>query len=186
MIVAALAVAWRAWRERRRIARSLHDLGFTGDLVHDVTVPPGPDGRPGERLHAPSRSSYHGVLAADGSRNDASFWLSRSGSQLTVVCYGREAEQGSPDQHLRSCVENLHRALEAELIDGPHDTVVAGEPARTCRFRFRTGSVLTDYRFSHQGWVFGCGVLHRRGDHTDVDDLARATLDTWEWIDADT
>jgi hypothetical protein len=48
-----------AWRFRPATwARATGYTGYTGRLDHEILVPPGPDGRPGERLLAPSQSLY--------------------------------------------------------------------------------------------------------------------------------
>lgn len=85
----------RAWWQRRNSKEGAE---------HEIVVSPGPDGRPGERLIAPSPSLWR-PRVVPGGRNDFSAFLDREGSTLQGVCLGRVTERGDPEISARDTVE---------------------------------------------------------------------------------
>jgi hypothetical protein len=163
------------WRRR---------TGFARTLRHEIAIPPGPDGRPGERVLAPSASMHPPwPPGPDGSRADFRVKLSRRGSHFGAVCLGAVAELGDP-------AASAQRAI-ARFTDGGGTAspiaaeVIAGEPG--CHYRLKLPrSVLLEWKLAHRGWLFAAGALCRRGDReAAIAARARAVLATWTWLDDD-
>lgn len=162
------------WRWRRRHA-------YSERLIHEVVVSSGPDGRPGERLLATSRSIYQTRMCPDDSREDFRILVGRR-STLAVVCFSPDSARAGPDQHARQAVRNLTLPGDAQsAIVAEH---VAGEAAASYRI-VRNLAVLTEWVFAHDGWLFAAGVLcHPDDDEHETVDRARAVLASWRWIEA--
>jgi hypothetical protein len=71
----------------RRVRTELARTGFVdGALAHELVIPAGPGGRPGERLVAPSRSLHPLDIGPDGTRHDFTVLVDRYGSSLKALC----------------------------------------------------------------------------------------------------
>jgi hypothetical protein len=151
-------------------------------LKHVIEIPAGPGGRPGERLLAPNPSLHPPwPVGPDGSRSDFRFMLSRRGSSFGGVCLGPVSERGEPLASARHSILNFMQRGWAAA--DPERDLVAGEPAWRNRLQF-PHSVLVDWHFAHEGWLFVAGVLGRSRDReSTLVERARAVLSTWRWID---
>jgi hypothetical protein len=157
--------------------------GYERRLKRTIEIPAGPDSRPGERLRAPSVSIHPPwPLGPDGSRSDFRFLISRRGSNFGGVCLGPVSERGEPlEAAHRDSEQFAQRGWEAA---GLEPEIVAGESAWRKRLTFPR-SVLVDWFFAHNGWLFAAGVLCRAGDReAAMVERAQAVLATWEWIEA--
>jgi hypothetical protein len=149
--------------------------------THEIIVPRGPNGQPGERLLSPTPSLYRPRVVGCGSREDFRLLLDLQGTTLASVCLGTVAERGDPE-------ESVHRTLERRAFHGygRDSPIVAerivGEEALRYRLVFGTG-VLTEWKFSHRGWLFVVGVLDRGPDPAATVARAREVLSTWHWLD---
>ena len=157
--------------------------GYTGALDHDVLVPAGPDGRPGERLRAPSRSLYAPRgLGRDGSREDFRVLVGEGASTFAAVCLGPVAERGDPESSAWRTLRHLDRKGFSDSSRVLTDTV-AGEEAFRYRVLLRS-QLLLEWKFAHAGWLFVAGVRCGTSDNEfDVVGRARDALDTWRWAE---
>jgi hypothetical protein len=175
---------------------SIHDRGVTAmrrrltgrrtevadGLVHELVVPAGPDGRPGERLLSASRSLYEPRRPGpDASREDLQVLIGR-GSTFAAVCLGRVAEQGTPR-------EAAWATIRAFGIKGfPSSSPVEEEVGGLATWRYRAAindKRLTEWKFAHAGWLFVAGALcSSPDDEQAMVDQARAMLATWRWESA--
>jgi hypothetical protein len=171
---------WMLNARKVRLAKA-----FEGELVHEIVISPGPDGRPGQRLLAPTPLVYaprrpHRV---DGNRDDLTVLLSRRGSWLKAVCLGPVAERGAPPEVIRDIVRDFDRCgfpLTSEI----EQDVIAGEPATRARFMLPFGALI-ERHVARDEWLYAIGVGVRRGDdEAAVADLARRVLETWRWTRA--
>jgi hypothetical protein len=154
-------------------------LTFREGREHAVVVSPGPDGRPGERLLAPSRA-LHRPKVVGGSRNDFSLMLDGRGNALTGVCLGRVEARGEPERSARETIDHFWRRGWAELNPLAVESI-GGEPA------FRYTALLprtrfTEWKFQRAGWLYAVGAFNRRRD-SGTEARAREVLDSWEWLD---
>jgi hypothetical protein len=155
---------------------------FVRTLKHAIEVPAGPGTRPGERVRAPNPSLHPPwPLGPDGSRADFRFLLSRRGSSFGAVCLGPVSDRGEPSEAAKESIQkHVQRGWEAAGLDS---VSIAGDPASRTRVRYPR-SVLTDWLFAHDGWLFAAGVLCRSGDRESVVvERAEAVLATWQWIE---
>lgn len=175
-----MAFGARVWKRGWR-----RELDFGRRLKHEIVVPPGPDGRPGERLCSPSASLLPPwPLGPDGSREDFRVFLGTGGTHFGGVCLGPVAERGDP-------VASAHATIGGFAQRGNHDVsavepeVVANEPG--CRYRIEfPRSVLVEWKFARHGWLFAVGALCRQSDREQkMVQRARDILATWMWIDDD-
>ena len=166
------------WRRRRRTE-------FSDSLMHEVVVPAGPGGRPGERLLATSSSVYGSTyvprLASDDSRSDFIVVVGRH-STVAAVCLGPVCERGEPRERAIRASASLSAWSGTECAAFADDTV-AGE--RAVRYRvIRPDGALTEWQFTRDGWAFVAGVHCRYGDdEVDALRLAGRVLSTWHWIE---
>ena len=168
-----LTLPWFLLRSRWQRAR------FREGAEHEIVVPPGPDGRPGERLLAPSPRLY-APKVVPGARNDFCVHLDRHGSTLNGVCLGPVAERGEPGASARDTVAHFwakgwvsHIPLVVERV--------AGEEA----FRYHVaapGPALIEWKFAHRGWLYAVGTFNRGPDEATTVQRARKVPDTWEWL----
>jgi hypothetical protein len=161
------------------------DCDFTGGpLTHELVIPDGPDGRPGERLLSASRSFYTPRVLADDSREDFRVMLDEHRSTLAAVCL-RRIER--PEQIEESAWHTLKRAIdgrfEGDYILTP--TRIAGETAYGYSVVLRIG-VLNEWKLAHAGWLYVVGVLNRAPAREREATIQRAldALDTWTWLPA--
>jgi hypothetical protein len=155
---------------------------FARKLKHLIEIPAGPGTRPGERLRAPNPSIHAPwPLGPDGSRSDFRVLLSRRGSNFGAVCLGPVSERGEPLETAQGAIQKyVQRGWRASGLD---DVSVAGEAAWRTRLEFPR-SVLMDWLFAREGWLFAAGVLCRSGDRESVMvERAEVVLATWQWID---
>lgn len=161
------------------------ETSFGQGLKHEIVVPAGPDGRPGERLLAPSASLIPPwPLGADGSREDFRVLLGRGGSSFAGVCLGAVEDRGDP---LESSHFTIRRFAERGMTDAStvESSTVAGEAA--CRYRIALArGALVEWKFARRGWLFVVGTLCRPSDN-EVKMITRAqgVLATWSWIEDD-
>ncbi len=144
-------------------------------------MPPGPDGRPGERLLSTSRSLYAPrKLGPDGSREDFRVVVGRGASTFAAVCLGRVADVGGPRDSAWHSIREL--GIKGCSASPVVDEEVAGTEG--CRYSIALNSgLLTEWKFAHAGWLFVAGVLHWRPDDGQVVlDRARSILATWRWV----
>ena len=144
-------------------------------------MPPGPDGRPGERLLAPSRSFYAPRITPDNCREDLRILITPAGSTFGVVCLGRVSEEGDPLLNARYSLTRIAPFLDPAAVIEPE--TVAGEAG--FRYRIpRNTSTLIEWKFAHAGWLYVAGALVRKSDDEfKAEDRARDVLSTWQWID---
>jgi len=163
---------------------AIRGKGFERKLKHLIEIPAGPGTRPGERVRVPGPSIHPPwPLGPDGSRSDFRVLFSRRQSNFGVVCFGPVSERGEPFEASQEAVQTyVQRGWRASGLD---EASVAGEAAWRVRLEF-PASVLNDWFFAHDGWLFGAGVLCRSGDRESVMvERAEAVLATWQWIDPD-
>lgn len=166
----------RKWREQTEFSG--------GPLTHDLLVPPGPDGRPGERLLAPSRSLYPPRVLAEGTREDFRVLLDEHASTLAAVCLRRVERT---EQVEEAAWGSLRRMLD-HGFDGTFEVTrdrIAGETAHRYVVVLPR-SVLTEWKLAHAGWLYAVGVLHwaPSGEQDAALERALGTLRTWEWLPA--
>jgi hypothetical protein len=172
-------VSWLRWQVALARQRFVLAKGET----HEIVVPPGPSGRPGERVLAPTTSFYSPRLTPDGAREDFRVLLDRAGTTLASVCLGPVAERGDAEDSALRTLGRFNVAV-ASVRDRLTGDTVAGLPALRYQINFRSG-VLTEWKFSHRGWLFVAGVLERGGDVDGGIAAAREVLSTWEWVTED-
>jgi hypothetical protein len=153
-----------------------------GPLVHELVIPAGPDGRPGERLMAASRSLYAPRTVADGSREDFRVLVDRHGSTFASVCLRRV----DPGEQVEECAWNSlkhHLKLGSESTYEVTRTRIAGEQAFGYSVVLRSG-VLTDWKLAHAGWLFVVGTLNWAppAEREATIERTLAALDTWQWL----
>jgi hypothetical protein len=163
------------WRWRRAYR-------FSSALEHEHVVPPGPEGMPGERLLAPSRSFYAPRITSDGCREDLRVLITAAGSTLAVVCLGRVSEKGDPLASARYTLTRVFPQLDPEAVIEP--ATVAGEAAVRYRIPFKVSRCLIEWKFAHAGWLYAAGArVDKNDDEARVEDRARDVLATWQWLD---
>jgi len=162
-------------------AHKLRRSQFTGRLTHLVTVPPDADGRPGERLVAPSLPFFRPTMAACGSRNDLVVALGPR-TRLTVVCLGRIADRGDPWTASKFTIGEVAK-LGIPCVAGPSLTMMAGEHAVSYGLLLASGALVTEWKFHHAGWLYVVGIRRRPGDDPAASALGAAVLETWRWIE---
>lgn len=150
--------------------------------VHRTTVPPGPNGRPGERLLTPSLNEYASQIAIDGSRYDVSSLLSRRGSRVRVVCLGRSQDRGSPLESARYTGLQWQNRRIGRFIEEPAASHMAGCDAITYVLERNNGETLREWKFVREGWLFVAGILRKPTDRRRVESLALESLATWDWV----
>jgi hypothetical protein len=164
------------------LADGIH-VGVLWRLRHEVVIPPGRSGRPGERFLAPGDSTHPPwPELPGGSYGDFQIRLGRRGSFLTGVCFGTVADRGDPERH---AVRAMSIAADAgSRITHFGLSEVAGEDACVYRRHFPR-SVLVEWTFAHDGWLFGTGAVIRKRE--DVRLWIRRVSEihaSWTWIDA--
>jgi hypothetical protein len=171
----AAALPWfmaRRWWRRRT---------FREGAEHPIVVDPGPDGRPGERLVAPTPSLWR-PRVVPGARNDFCVFLDRQGSSLQGVCLGRVTERGDPEVSARDTVEHFwgkgRVALRPITVER-----IGGAEAFSYWVALPTGS-FKEWKFAYDGWLFAVAAHHRAPDEDATIARARRVLDSWEWLDA--
>ena len=162
----------------------MREMRFTdGSLEHEVVVEPWADGRPGERLLAPSRTGHPPRMCPDGTREDFQVVLDERASVLAAVCLRRI----EPDEHVE---ESGWTALKRMLdfgFDGTFEldrTTIAGEEAYGYTV-LMPRSTLTDWKLAHAGWLYVVGTVSVADPavHAEALRRARESLATWTWID---
>lgn len=170
----------RAIRTLRQLKR---ETGFDPSASHEVVVPPGPSGRPGERVWAPSRSGHPPRLTPDLAREDFRVFIRRDGSYLGAVCLGPTSERGDVDESAEQTMNSfVGRTGDPRLVQPLPDGAVAGARARRYRIEFAR-TTLDEWKFEHAGWLYVAGIL-RRGRYRDdgLIDAGQRVLDTWTWL----
>jgi hypothetical protein len=165
----------RRWRKQ---------TGFSGGaLTHELLIPEGPDGRPGERLMTTSQSLHPPRVGSDGSRKDFRVLLDRHGSTLAAVCVH---PIGAPADVEEAAWRTLRHVLDLGA-EGTYELTadrVAGESA----YRYSvvlTMGVLTEWKLAHAGWLYVAGTLSWAPPQ-EQEATVRRTLDvleTWRWLD---
>ena len=171
-------------RRRREVRRAVRRTGFSGRLSHELVVPAGADGRPGERVLTPSRPLFPPVLASDGSRDDFCVLVGRARSAVAAVCLGPVDVRGDALASAHATIENLS-AEGFRTVQAPRADPIGVLDAVHYRMR-RRRSELDEWRFSHDGWLF-VATLNRRYDDLEFPTLTltRRMLGTWRWLSAD-
>jgi hypothetical protein len=154
---------------------------FREGREHELLVPPGPDGRPGEQLLVPSRP-LHRPKVVKGSRNDFGVMLDGYGSSMTAVCFGRVDERGEPERSAHDTLRSFWERGWAELSPMTVESIGDEDAYRYHAVLPRTR--LTEWKFAHAGWLYGVGVFSRAPDPVVTSMRARHALDTWRWLDA--
>lgn len=153
---------------------------FREGAEHQIVVAPGPDGRPGERLVAPSRS-LHKPSGFPGPRNDFRVLLDSSGSTLSAVCLGLVAERGEPERTARETLEHYWSkgwvALKPTTLDR-----IGGEDAFRYSAVLPNGTGLTEWQLAHGGWLYIVGALQRGAEEAVTIRRAEQVLESWEWL----
>ncbi len=166
----------------RTARRWCRDTGFSGGpLTHELVIPEGPDGRPGERLMVASRSLHAPRVGPDGSREDFRVLVDAYGSTLAAVCMRRSAGALDAEEAAwHSLKRFLELGLDSDYVLAP-DRIV-GERAYRYSGVLRRG-VLTDWKLAHAGWLYVIGVFNRAPAserHTTLERALQA-LETWTW-----
>src|SRR4051812_13157678 len=145
--------------------RLLRQYQFSGELTHGVTVPAGPDGRPGERLLLPSRNAWNSEISRDGARNDCQAILSRRGSLLLVVCLGPVSERRNPWESAHYSIDAVVNRVQTRSLEGaPERTKLAGEDAVKYVIGERNGRRQHEWKLARNGWLYAAGILVQPGD----------------------
>lgn len=168
-------------RAQARLVLARERLVLAKGETHEIFVPAGPAGQPGERVLAPARALYSPRLTPDGAREDFRVLLSQDGTSFASVCLGTVADRGNPEDNARSSLARRKPATGSLTNDLSAETI-AGESAVRYRIHLRWGP-LTEWKFSHRGWLFVVGVLDRGNDPNAAVASAREVLSTWEWVD---
>lgn len=169
---------WSCRGARHRRARFVQ---LSRELRHRTTVPPGPDGRPGERLMTPSLNQHASHIAIDGSRNDLAIRLGPRGSMLFGVCLGVQDGDGPTASAEYTIAQFKHRRI-GSCIETPSNTRMVGCDAVTYVLQRNNGQILREWKFLREGWLFGVGILRHPSDRRGVESLGLKSLDTWQWI----
>jgi hypothetical protein len=167
---------WRGAHDRR--ARFVQ---LSREPRHRTTVPPGPDGRPGERLITPSLNQHASQIATDGSRNDLAILLGHRGSMLFGVCLGVRDGTG-PTASAEHTIAQFKNRRIGSCIEAPSNTKMVGCDAVTYVLQRNNGQVLREWKFLQEGWLFAVGILRHPRDRRGVESLGLRSLDTWQWI----
>jgi hypothetical protein len=172
----ALVMGNRLWWARQK-----KKAEFADAFVHEVIVPSGPDGRPGERLLATSRSMYPPTIATDGSRCDFRVVVGNGGSTFAAVCLGRLADRGDAWRAAEDWATGKGEFPASPVVEDE----AAGRPAFRYRVSLPSGKSLTEWQFEQGGWRFVAGLLCvPEDDELDMAGRSRQILSSWRWIDA--
>jgi hypothetical protein len=164
---------------RTKLASLKRTTEFADAFVHEVVVPRGPDGRPGERLLATSKSIYPPTMAPDDSRNDFRVVVGARGSTFAAVCLGTVEDRGDP----YSASVAMKDKWEAFPCSAVVEDEVAGLPAYRYRLTINEKS-LTERKFAREGWLYVVGLLCSHGDdELEMAGRSRRILDSWRWLD---
>jgi hypothetical protein len=152
-------------------------------LEHQIIVPRGPGGRPGERLMAPSLSIHPPKTAKNGVRTDFRVFLSRAGSTFCVMSIGPVARCGGAEQNAHGTVAKMRSQGQTYCSD-PAPTTVLGAPAWQYRAQFNGSRALIESKFERGGWLWVAGILTSpHGDNeAALHATVRAIFATWTWI----
>jgi hypothetical protein len=105
-----------------------------------------------------------------GARNDFLVHLDRVGSSLTAKCVGLASERGEPGRPARE-------TLTPMVVEQ-----IGGEEA--FRYHLAAGRTqLTEWKFSHRGWLYVVGAFNHAEEEAATVARAREVLDTWVWLD---
>jgi hypothetical protein len=169
-----LSLRARQWRKKTDFS--------DGPLTHELLIPRGPEGRPGERLIAASRSLYEPRITRDNCREDFRVLVDRHGSSFASVCLRRAegprpAEEGAwrtLRHYLEKGIEGTYEIAEAQI---------AGETAYRYSAVLRTG-VLTEWKLVHAGWLYALGTISWAPSKEQEASVQRTldVLDTWTWL----
>lgn len=166
----------RFTQERRR-ARTLQ---LRHEPSHPVRVPPGPDGRPGESLLAPSLPLFLGRLARDGTRWDLDVLIGKD-SHLRAVCLSPSTAGSAEESAENTCRSMVDTGIGA-LTVAPHAVQLLGENAVQYEMALRSGRRLVETKLVHEGWVFAVGLDLVPGERNKALALGHRTLETWTWL----
>jgi hypothetical protein len=153
---------------------------FKEGRTHELVVPPGPDGRPGERLVAPSRA-LHRPRVVKGSRNDFGVMIDRHGSRLNGVCLGRVTERGEPGPAARKTLAHFWEKGWVDLTPMSLEEI-GGEEAFRYHAVLPGGTGFVEWKFAHAGWLYAVGGFTRGPDRAATLSRLRRVLDSWEWL----
>jgi hypothetical protein len=151
--------------------------GLKDELAYPTVVPAGPDGRPGERLMGPSQSAVAGRMQPDDSRADCQILVGPK-SYVMVACLGRVEDRGDAWASARQVCANP----TFQVVLHPCPSTMAGLPAVLYTVSIGRRR-LTERKFERDGWLFVAGFLRPPNAAAGVDRLARATLDSWTWLE---
>lgn len=171
-----LTLPWFLARARWQRAR------FDPHAEYEIVVAPGPAGRPGERLVAPTPSLWKAKVVP-GARNDFSVFLDREGSTLQAVCHDDALDQVDPERSARETLQHFWEKGWVALKPIAADEIGGAEAFRY-HVPLPTGSALTEWKIAHDGWLYSVGVLARASDEAPTIRRARRALDTWQWLSA--
>lgn len=163
-----------------QLRRLLKEYKFTGGLSHAVTVPAGPDGRPGERLLVPSLNAWNGEISRDGARHDCQVFVSRRGGRLLIVCLGRVSDRGDPWSSADRTIDSVSRLRTRSGVLPPEASAIAGLPAVKYAIGQSNGNTQYEWKFDYQGWLYVAGIVVRPDDEDGLQ-LGERALSTWQW-----
>jgi hypothetical protein len=180
-LMPGLPVTLRANRARR-------ESGFGDLLVHEVSVQPGPGGRPGERVLSYSRSVYDPQRPRpehDGHlRHDFRVLVGHL-TTLSVECMGPTSKLGDAQEATRRGVERSAEKWDQHPTEVLPQTV-AGEQAYRLRYSRKAGAGnYWTWRLAHNGWLYEIALIRSARD--DEDEMLRRAyqvLGSWRWVDA--
>jgi hypothetical protein len=166
---------------RAAVAMRTTKASLSGSLAHIITVPHGPDGRPGAQMYAFSRSGHPPRMTADNAREDFTCLLSSNASALKSVCLGRVGERGDPLTNAAETLELLGSRPGMDCVEATEATM-CGVAAVRYELIFPSARLI-EWKFAREDWLFVVGILCRTADPLlEIELKGQRCLDTWVWL----
>ena len=152
----------------------------TSMITHD------PMGGPSFHIDLPAAPQPGSVATQPGSDGSVDFGGIRlGGSQFgaLLLVKGGNSWSASPRQSLKQEIARAGASGAGVLTPvGPiRGTLVGSTPAYACEFVLKNGQHLREFRFSHDGHVYGAGIMYANGDAISLNTALEA-LRTLRWI----
>jgi hypothetical protein len=145
-------------------------------LTTTVTVPRGPDGRPGFTFRAPGPPER---VATPESTGNELFALRVAGARAVAIL---GVAFDGPADPVAQLATTRDRMTAAGLMLGPTTRVrLAAGPAAYADLRTPSGRVVREFRFARDGRSVGVGVAFMPEDEGVAVDTALAVFATWRW-----
>ena len=167
------------WQLRRQLRTARKSFG--GGREYQITVPPDPDGPPGERVTALSLP-VSDPISLPSMRLDFVVYITPHAT-LAVRNLGRVMLGHGGDDTARDAVDR-HTAAARRRQDPVTTTELLGDTAWTFRTVGITGSIIHEWHFEHAGWIWAASfaVMGKQAE-TEALAAAQALFDSWQWID---